>query len=207
MSRLASTRALSAWLDAEQRGSESRATSVLACALLSSPAFAKSVLERLSANSDGEVLVELEVPTGHSRNRIDLELSVVDRGQRLLQRAWIEVKIGSRLAGERTGSSTTPERRSQLVRYRTALDARDAVRHPAFRSPLAVLLPWVDEKHERQQIEATGTTVLLWQTVAELAAFRAHQIAGKHWRRIGRRPEASLSLRTSKRLCGCLRRE
>ena len=123
-----------------------------------------------------------------------MELSVVDSGQRLLRRAWIEVKIGSRLASERAGSSTTAERRSQLARYRSALDARDAVRGPSFRSPLAVLLPWVDEKHERQQIEETGTTVVLWQTVAELAAFRAHQIAGDHWRRLARQPTASLEL-------------
>ena len=149
---------------------------------MSSPAFAARLLSRLGVVEKGDVVAELEVPTGDARNRIDLELRIVDGVGRLLRRAWIEVKVGSMLAGEHPASATTPARRGQLVRYRSALDIRDAVRHWLRPSPLAVLLPRVDEEHERHQIQETGATVLTWQAVGELAAHRAHEMAGADWR-------------------------
>jgi hypothetical protein len=205
MSRKVSSCTLSTWLDANPRGSESRVTSILAAALVASPPLACRLLSRLGVDHEGEVLIDLEVPTGANRNRIDLELRAVDKSQRLVGRAWIEVKTGTWLAAEQAGSSTTAARQSQLVRYRTALDARDSIRHVA-RSPLAVLLPRVGEKHERAQIRETGAVVLLWRTMAEMAAARAHEIGGQAWRVAARKPEASLELANIETLIWLLER-
>jgi hypothetical protein len=174
---------LAAFLGAGMRRYAEQVTAVLGSTLTVWPALTDALLQRFGIEraETQTVRVATEVPTGSGRDTVDLQLLVVNANGSLARRLWIEVKIDDQLAAEQAEKEGRAARDAQLVRYRLALDERDAQRRIEVVPSVLALLALSPTKRDHEQVGAAAAEVVTWQWLADLAAATAVSEWGKRW--------------------------